>query len=147
VPLEYRQNNKQMEMTDKQIEKWSDMVRDWPRNEEKDPLYYDTLKLEKHIKVRVGHEIEMANLEFSTPTIQEALDKLVARRVKKVYFMGGTGFMDRSSQTLVDIPKAVEKLKDGSPDVEIDYTYPDIDLVCDDLGVMLVEKVNQTIAP
>ncbi len=52
VPLEYRQNNKQMQMTDEQIEKWSDMVRHWPRNEGNDPLYCDTLRLEQRLKER-----------------------------------------------------------------------------------------------
>ncbi len=145
VPLDYLQNSKKMEMTEKQMDKWSNMVRDWPRNEENDPLYYDTLKLEKRIKEKVGYEIEIGHLEFSPPTLQEALNKLIARGVKKVYFMGGTGLMDRSSHTLVDIPEALAKLKENNPDVEIEYIYPNIDLVCDDLSLMLVEKANQTI--
>ena len=53
--------------------------------------------------------------------------------------------MDRSSHTLVDIPEALAKLKENNPDVEIEYIYPDIDQVCDDLSLMLVEKANQAI--
>ncbi|MDD1726123.1 MAG: CbiX/SirB N-terminal domain-containing protein, partial [Euryarchaeota archaeon] len=93
----------------------------------------------------VGYELEIGNLEFSSPTLQEALNKLTERGVKKVYFMGGTGFMDRSSHTLVDIPEAVTKLKENNPDVEMEYIYPNIELVCDDLTLMLVEKVNQAV--
>jgi len=145
VPLDYLQNSQKMEMTEKHIDEWSDMVRNWPRNEENDPLYFDTIELEKRIKEKVGYEIEMGNLEFSSPTLQEALDKLTERGVEKVYFMGGTGFMDRSSHTLVDIPEAVANLKENNPDVEMEYIYPNIDQVCDDLTLMLVEKVNQAV--
>jgi sirohydrochlorin cobaltochelatase len=145
VPFDYLQTSKKMEMTEKHIDIWSDMVRDWPRNEENDPLYFDTLELEKHIKEKVGYEIETGNLEFTSPSLQEALNKLTARGVEKIYFMGGTGFMDRSSHTLVDIPEALAKLKEDNPDLEIEYVYPNIDLVCDDLALMLVEKVNQAL--
>lgn len=145
VPLEYLQNSKKMEMTEKHIDKWSDMVRDWPRNQENDPLYFDTLELEKHIKERVNYEIEISNLEFSSPTLQDAVDKLVGRGVNKIYFLGGTGFMDRSSHTLVDIPEALDKLKKSNPDVEMEYIYPNIGLVCEDLTLMLREKVNHAI--
>ncbi|MGZ4893169.1 MAG: sirohydrochlorin chelatase [Halobacteriota archaeon] len=145
VPIGYRQSSKKMEMTEKHIDTWSDMVRDWPRNEENDPLYFDTLELEKHIKEKVGYEIEIGNLEFSSPSLQEALNKLMDRGVEKVYFMGGTGFMDRSCHTLVDIPEALAKLKEDNPGVEIEYIHPNIDQVCDDLTLMLVEKVNQAI--
>jgi sirohydrochlorin cobaltochelatase len=144
VPLDYLQNSR-MGITEKHIEKWSDMVRNWPRNEENDPLYFDTLKLEERIREKVAYEVEVGNLEFSSPTLQEALDKLTERGVEKVYFMGGTGFVDRSSHTLADIPAAIAKLKEDNPDVEIEYIYPNIDLVCDDLTLMLVEKVNQAI--
>jgi len=72
VPLDYLQNSKKMEMTEEHIDKWSDMVRYWPRNQENDPLYFDTLELEKSIKERVDYEIEIGNLEFSSPTLQDA---------------------------------------------------------------------------
>jgi sirohydrochlorin ferrochelatase len=87
----------------------------------------------------------MGNLEFSSPTFQEALNKLRERGVQKVYFIGGTGFMGRSSHRLVDIPDALAKLKENKADVEIEYIYPNIDQVCDDRTQMLVEKVNRTI--
>ncbi len=145
VPLDYRQNNKQMAMTDEQIEKWSDMVRHWPRNEENDPLYCDTLRLEQRLKGKITCDIAIGNLEFSSPTLQEALNQLKERGVKNVYLIGGTGFMDRSSHTLVDIPEAVAQLQATNHDVELEYIYPNINLVCDDLSLMLVEKVDQGI--
>ncbi len=85
----------------------------------------------------------IGNLEFSSPTLQEALNQLKERKVKKVYLIGGTGFMDRSSHTLVDIPEAVGQLRANNPDVELEYVYPNINVVCDDLGLMLAEKVDQ----
>ncbi len=145
VPLGYRQNNKKMETTEMHIDKWSNMVRNWPRNEENDPLYYDTAELEKRIKEKVEYKIAVGNLEFASPTLQEALNQLKECGVTKAYVIGGTGFMDRSSHTLIDIPEAVAKLKENNPDVEVEYIYPNIDPVCDDLSMMLVEKVNRAV--
>jgi sirohydrochlorin cobaltochelatase len=145
VPIDYRQNSKKIDLTEKHVDKWPNMVRNWPRSKENDPFYYDTLELEKHIREKVEYEVETGNLEFSSPTLQEALNKLTKRGVQKVYFIGGTGFMGRSSHTLVDIPDALAKLKENNPDVEIEYISPNLDQVCDDLTLMLVEKVNQAI--
>jgi len=62
-----------------------------------------------------------------------------------VIVAGGTGFFDRSSHTLIDIPEAIERLKGRHPAIEITYVYPDIGLVKDDLARAIVFKIERAI--
>lgn len=145
VPLDYLEK-KDMNMAEEHIEKWSQMVRDWPHKEENDPLLYDTRILEDYIKDKGGYSnFEIGNLEFSSPTLEDALKKVLDQGAEKVIFIGGTGFMDRSSHSLVDIPEAVEKLQKKYPSVEMEYEKPDIDLVCPELSKIIVTKVEKAI--
>ena len=138
VPLSYLEK-KDMNMAEEHIEKWSEMVRDWPRNEKNDPLLHDTRILEDYIKDKSGYSnFEIGNLEFSAPTLEDALQKVLNRGAERVIFIGGTGFMDRSSHSLVDIPEAVDKLQKEYPSVELSYEEPDIDFVCPELAKMIV---------
>jgi sirohydrochlorin ferrochelatase len=145
IPLEHLQSGKNMMgNAEEHIEAWSEMVRGWPRTESNDPLYFDTLRLEKLIREKGGYDnIEVGNLEFSSPSLLECVDKVMNRGAKKICFIGGTGFMDRSSHTLIDIPGAVEKLRRMRPGVEMSYIYPDIGLICEDLAQMIVKKANE----
>ena len=145
VPLSYLEK-KNMNMAEQHIEKWSEMVRNWPRDEKNDPLLHDTLILEKHIKERSGYQnFEIGNMEFASPTLEEALEKVLNSGVEKVIFIGGTGFMDRSSHTLIDIPEAIDKLQKSHPNVKMSYIKPNIDIVCAELANMIVNKVKKAI--
>lgn len=145
VPLSYL-DKKNMNMAEEHVEKWSDMVRDWPRDEKNDPLWHDTIILEKYIKEKGGYpNFEIGNLEFASPTLEDALEKVLKHGAEKVIFIGGTGFMDRSSHSLVDIPEAVLKLKQTHPSVEMSYVEPDIELVCTDLAKIITAKVDNVI--
>ncbi len=128
--------------------KWSETVRDWPRTEANDPLYYDTLVLKTNLlEMFWPMQMEIGYMEFARPSIDESFDKLVltAAGAKKVIVLGGTGFFDRSSHTLIDIPEAIDRLKKRRPDVEITYAYPDIGLVKDDLTRAVVFKVERAL--
>ena len=145
VPLSYLEK-KNMNMAEQHIEKWSEMVRNWPRDEKNDPLLHDTLILEKHIKERSGYQnFEIGNMEFASPTLEEALEKVLNSGAEKVIFIGGTGFMDRSSHTLIDIPEAIDKLQKSNPNIKMSYIKPNIDIVCAELANMIVNKVKKAI--
>lgn len=145
IPLEHLQSGKSMmDGAEGHIEAWSEMVRGWPRTESNDPLYFDTLRLEKLIREKGGYEnLEVGNLEFSSPSLLECVDKVAGRGARKIHFLGGTGFMDRSSHTLIDIPAAIDKLRRQRPGIEMTYACPDIGLVCDDLAYMIARKANE----
>jgi len=145
VPLTYMEK-KNMNMAGEHIEKWSDIVRNWPRDEINDPLFHDTRILEKLIKRKGGHpNFEIGTLEFAPPTLEEALQKVIKRGAEKVIFIGGTGNIDRSSHTLVDIPQAIDKLQQANPSVKLIYKEPDIGLVCTELAKIIASKVEKVI--
>ena len=145
VPLDYLEK-KDMNMAEEHIEKWSEMVRDWPRNGENDPLLHDTRILEDYIKEKGEYpNFEIGNLEFSVPTLEDALNKVLDRGAEKVIFIGGTGFMDRSSHSLVDIPEAIDKLQKKYPSIEMSYEKPNIDFVCPEISKIIVTKVKKAI--
>ncbi len=87
----------------------------------------------------------MGNLEFASPTLEEALDKVIKMRAKGVFFIGGTGFCDRSSHTMIDIPHAVEKLQKLHPQIKMTYAYPDIGLICEGFAGVIVDKVYEAL--
>ena len=145
VPLDYFEKEN-MTMAEEHIEKWSEMVREWPRNEINDPLSHDTKILEKYIMKKGGYPIfEIGNLEFASPTLEEALENVIKKGAQRVIFIGGTGFMDRSSHSLIDIPEAIEKLRKIHPSIEMNYIKPNIELVCTELAHMITSKVEKAI--
>jgi sirohydrochlorin ferrochelatase len=147
IPLEYLSSaDLGMGKAEKHIEEWSEMVRKWPRNEENDPLSFDTMKLGKLIREKGGYDnFQVGNLEFASPTLEEAVNKVVSRGAKEVLFVGGTGFCDRSSHTLVDIPEAVIKLQELHPDIKMTYAYPDMAFVSADFAAMIADKVYEAL--
>jgi sirohydrochlorin ferrochelatase len=147
IPLEYLSSNDLgMGKAEKHIEEWSNMVKKWPRTEENDPLTFDTMKLEWLIKEKGGYDnFEVGNLEFASPTLEEALDKVLSTGAKSVLFIGGTGFCDRSSHTLIDIPEAIEKLQRLHTGIKMTYTYPDMALVCEDFASIIADKAYDTL--
>lgn len=147
IPLEYLSSNDLgMGKVEKHIEAWSDMVMEWPRTEENDPLSYDTLKLETLIREKGSYDnFQVGNLEFASPTLDEAVNKVLDHGAKKIVFIGGTGFCDRSSHTLVDIPEAVFRLQETRPDIRMTYEYPDMALVSDDFAAIIVDKVYEAL--
>jgi sirohydrochlorin ferrochelatase len=119
---------------EKHAAKWSEMVQEWPRTEQNDPNYADTLVLVTMLREMFWPvPLEIGYLEFARPSVDESFDRLVAAGAKNVIVAGGTGFFDRSSHTLIDIPEAIARLKQRRPDVAVTYAYPDVDLVRDEL--------------
>jgi precorrin-8X/cobalt-precorrin-8 methylmutase len=104
------------------------------------------MKLEKIIREKGGYDnFEVGNLEFASPTLEEALEKVLSRGAKQVLFVGGTGFCDRSSHTLVDIPEAIFKLQESHPDVKMTYAYPDMASVSADFAAIIADKVYEAL--
>jgi sirohydrochlorin ferrochelatase len=146
VPGDFIQKNSSvMDNAEKHAAKWSEMVQKWPRNEENDPNYADTLVLVTMLREMLWPvPLEIGYLEFAIPSIDQSFDRLIAAGAKYVIVAGGTGFFDRSSHTLIDLPEAIERLRTRKPDVEITYAYPDIDLVKDELVRAIVYNIEHT---
>lgn len=126
--------------------RWSELVKEWPRSEENDPNYYDTIVLKVKLREMFWPApLEVGYLEFASPSIEEAFEKLLAAGAQKIVFCGGTGFFDRSSHTLLDIPEAIEKLRAKHPEIELVYAYPNEELVMAELARGVVFKVEQAL--
>jgi sirohydrochlorin ferrochelatase len=147
VPRDFVLANKGvMKDAEEHAAKWSAAVQDWPRTAENDPNYADTLVLIAMLREMLFPlPMEIGYLEFARPSMDEAFDRLVAAGVKRVVVVGGTGFFDRSSHTLIDIPEAIERLKKKHPDVEITYAYPDVDLVKDELTRAMAYNIEKAL--
>jgi hypothetical protein len=78
--------------------------------------------------------------------MKEAIDTVIKNGAKKVIFIEGTGFLNRSSHTLIDIPEAIEKLKKIRPDIEIIYSLPDIDLILNELAYAIAKSARDAFA-
>lgn len=143
IPLEYLSSMGSLEM---RIDAWSEIVKKWPRTESNDPLYIDTLRLERLIRDIGGYDnFETGYLEFAAPTLDDALEKVVSRGATSVLFVGGTGFCDRSSHTLKDIPAAIRRLQEAHPHVRMAYASPDIAVVGPDFAAMIADKAYRAL--
>jgi sirohydrochlorin ferrochelatase len=147
VPRDFiMKNSGVMKDAEKHATKWSEMVQEWPRTEQNDPNYADTLVLMTMLREMFWPvPLEIGYLEFARPSINEAFDRLFAAGVKRVIVAGGTGFFDRSSHTLIDIPEAIKRLQQRRPDVEVTYAYPDVDLVKDELVRAIVYNIEKVL--
>ena len=123
--------------------KWSETVRDWPRTRRTIALLRSLVLKTNLLEMFWPMPIEIGYMEFARPSIGILRQAgITSAGAKKVIVLGGTGFFDRSSHTLIDIPEAIDRLKKRRPDVEITYAYPDIGLVKDDLTRAVVFKVE-----
>jgi sirohydrochlorin cobaltochelatase len=145
VPQDFiRTNRGVMQDAEQHAAKWFEMVQEWPRNEQNDPNYADTLVLLSMLRETFWPvRVEIGYLEFARPSMDEGFDRLVAAVAKRIVVAGGTGFFDRSSHTLIDIPVAIERLKRRRPEVEIAYVYADVDLVKNELARAVAFNIEQ----
>lgn len=131
---------------EKHARDWSKMGKEWPRSEENDPNYYDTIVLKVKLREMFWPiPVEVGYMEFASPDVDEAFEKLLRTGVKKVIFCGGTAFFGRSSHSLIDIPEHIDRLKAKHPEVEIVYAYPEQELVMGELAKAVSFKVEQAI--
>ena len=135
-----------MQEAEKHAHHWSEMVKQWPRSEENDPNYYDTIVLKVKLRELFWPvPLEVGYMEFASPDIDEAFEKLLVTGPKKVIISGGTAFFGRSSHSLLDIPEAIDRLKARYPGVDIVYAHPDEGLVMGELAKAVSFKVEQAL--
>jgi sirohydrochlorin ferrochelatase len=143
VPPEYiKANALSMDESEKHVAMLSKMMCQMPRTEENDPLYFDGMKLAGMVREIGGFEmLEAASMEFARPSIGDITEQMAGNGAKRILFVGGSGFFDRSSHTLIDIPAAVEAQQKRYPDIKMEYVFPDFSLVIDELADAAMEKI------
>jgi sirohydrochlorin cobaltochelatase len=126
------------------VEKMSELARGISRNDINDPLYHDSIEVADRRKGGFAR-LEVANLEFSRPSVGEVVDSMAAEGIKSILFVGGTGFFDRSSHSLIDIPAAIERQRQRYPGILMTYALPDVDLVMPQLARAVIEKLEEAL--
>jgi sirohydrochlorin cobaltochelatase len=98
-------------------------MRDWPRTGQNDPFYSGSQELARHLRRESGLEVIVGFNEFCAPTLDEALDRAVAREAGKVIVV--TPMMTRGGEhSAVDIPEAIRRAQKKFPASKIVYAWP-----------------------
>jgi sirohydrochlorin ferrochelatase len=96
-----------------------------------------------------GRVVRLSRGDFGAVTVygsvDEVLDRMAADGIKSILFVGGTGFFDRSSHSLLDIPEAIERQRKRYPDIRMAYAPPDVDLVMPQLARAVMEKLTEAL--
>jgi sirohydrochlorin cobaltochelatase len=103
-------------------------IRAFPRGE--DP-YGDGLRALAHRIRAAGHDVTIAFFELASPSVEEAIDALVASGVTRIRAF--TTMITRGgSHAEHDIPALLERARAKHPAVAIDYVWPlDLDRVAE----------------
>ncbi|HEY3422164.1 MAG TPA: CbiX/SirB N-terminal domain-containing protein [Methanocellaceae archaeon] len=102
---------------------------------------WHTDKLASTLGTRGVIDLETCYLDFCRPTIEDAIVNLKEKSYKKIVFLGGNGFFDRSAHTLIGIPEAMDRQQKRLPEITMEYAYPDISLVIDEQADAVMEKI------
>jgi sirohydrochlorin cobaltochelatase len=105
-------------------------VRYWPRTPESDPYKIGLEQIAAALRPKLGGtKLVLAYNEFCAPSIDEAIDALVAeghRRIKLVTTMVTPG----GSHAAEEIPEILEGARERHPEATLDYAWPfDLDRV------------------
>jgi sirohydrochlorin cobaltochelatase len=99
-------------------------VRDWPRTPESDPYKVGLEKLAAHLADKMPDtKIVAAYNEFCAPSIEDAVDNLVASGVKSISLISSM-FTPGGSHSDKEIPEDVAELRKKYPDVNFQYAWP-----------------------
>lgn len=113
-------------------------VREWPRTPQNDPYQAGLEAVAEHLRPRLGERrLAIAYNEFCAPSIDQAIDALVAEGAKRITLLT-TMFTRGGSHSELDIPAIVAAAGKRHPDVSIAYRWPfDLENVADFLAAHL----------
>jgi sirohydrochlorin cobaltochelatase len=98
-------------------------MREWPRTAQNDPFYAGSQELAAHVSRATGCEVIVGFNEFCAPSLDDALNKAIARGAEKVIVI--TPMMTRGGEhSEVDIPAAVQTAQAQHPEIPIIYLWP-----------------------
>jgi sirohydrochlorin cobaltochelatase len=120
-------------------------LREWPRNERNDPYRAGLLRAAEALRARVAPvEVEVAFNEFCAPSIRDAVDRLVADRVKRIRVISAM-VTPGGNHSEVDIPEELAAARKRHPSVAIDYLWPvDPELLGDFFARLLEQPSGST---
>jgi sirohydrochlorin cobaltochelatase len=98
-------------------------IRTWPRTGQNDPFYSGSQELARHLRLESGLEVIVGFNEFCAPTLDEALERAVARKSGRIVVI--TPMMTRGGEhSAIDIPEAIRRAQEKFPGPKIVYAWP-----------------------
>jgi len=98
-------------------------VRTWPRTPENDPYQAAGDELASRLSARLGWPVLAGYNEFCTPTVDEAIDQVVAHGAQRVVVLP-TMLVRGNEHTEKEIRDAVTRATERHPTVDLLYAWP-----------------------
>ena len=105
-------------------------IRRWPRTAATDPYEAGLQAVAARLQTQLGDVLfGIAYNEFCAPTLEEAVEELIARGATHIT-VTTTMFTPGGSHSEIEIPEILDQLRPKHPDVELCYAWPfDLGLV------------------
>lgn len=99
-------------------------LRRWPRTPQTDPYQSGLEALAAQLKASLNSDLfAIAYNEFCAPTVEEAVEALIARGATAITVVPSM-FTPGGSHSELEIPETLERLRDKHPGVELRYAWP-----------------------
>lgn len=107
-------------------------IRHWPRTDATDPYQAGLESVARQLRTRLKDVwFAVAYNEFCTPTLEEAVNDLVARGAEQI-IVATTMFTPGGSHSEIEIPEILDRLRLEHPTVVLRYAWPfDLSAVAD----------------
>jgi sirohydrochlorin cobaltochelatase len=117
-------------------------IRNWPRTPESDPYKMGVEALARSLAPLLGdRRLVVAYNEFCAPSVDEAIDTLVADRFERITLVT-TMYTRGGSHAELEIPELVAAARSRHPRARIEYAWPfDTNLIADFLSRHLASRV------
>ena len=114
-------------------------IRGWPRTMENDPFYAASQQMAAQLRETTGLEVVVGFNEFCGPTVEQAIEKAVARKAENIVVI--TPMMTPGGiHAEIQIPAAVRQAQERHPGVSIRYAWP-FDL--SEVAQFLAKRIHQ----
>lgn len=121
-------------------------VRSWPRNAKTDPYQAGVEDIAKALRQKArGRTVSVAYNEFCAPSVDEALDVLIAEGAREITVIS-TMFTRGGVHSEIEIPEIIKKAKTRYPGVRLRYAWPfDVKALASLLGaqVLIAERARK----
>ncbi len=114
-------------------------IRGWPRTMANDPFYAASQQMAEQLRETTGLEVVVGFNEFCGPTVEQAIEKAVARKAENIIVV--TPMMTPGGiHAEIQIPATVRQAQERHPDVSIRYAWP-FDL--SEVAQFLAKRIHQ----
>lgn len=121
-------------------------IRRWPRTASTDPYQSGLESVAAWLKPKLdGILFGIAFNEFCAPTLEEAVEDLIAQGATKIT-VTTTMFTPGGSHSEIEIPEILDRLRPRHPGIELRYAWPfDLQLVADTLAEQIRRYSEETV--